>query len=182
MPFPKVEDWDEAITNAGTRGFNPLADFEREVHRSYPDLRPYTFCFSSESDMNNNQIIGWKPMQGNHFDVDDFTKAFGLRYGVRLDASDNVRLGENYVLLMPNKHREIILNERKKADDRMKQRALDAQSYVHPADPEYNKMKDAAQDFAEKNTESYKLQVKGEPDRKEAKEPKAKKKGKDDLW
>lgn len=179
MPFPKVGDWDDAITNAGTRGFNPLVDFEREVHRVYPDLRPYNFCFSSQGDMNNNQVIGWKPMQGNHFDVDDFNKEFGLRFGVRLDESDNVRLGENYVLLMPKKHREIILKERKKADDRMKRRAQDAQAYVHPSDPEYNKMKDAATKIAEEGSETYKLQVKGEPDHAAAE---GKAKGDDELW
>ena len=178
--FPKVEEWDDAITNAGTRGFNPLVDFERELHRTYPDLRPYTFCFSSESDMNSNQIIGWKPLMGDMFDVEDFSSAVGLRYGIRLDASDHVRLGDNYVLLMPQSHREIILNERNNADNRMKAKAQDAASYVHPSDPEYNKMKDAARKIAEEGSETYKLQIKGEPDHgDEAPKKKPKKKS---LW
>ena len=175
--FPKVEEWDDAITSAGTRGFNPLVDFERGLHKSYPDLRIYTFCFSSESDMNNNQIIGWKPLMGSMFGVDDFNSAVGLRHGVRVDAADHVRLGDNYVLLMANKHREIVLSDRKVADDNMKARSMDAASYVHPSDPEYNKMKDAARAIAEEGSETYKLQVKGEPEHDEAeKKPKSKKK------
>ncbi len=162
--FPKVEEWDDAIINAGTRGFNPLVDFERELHRTYPDLRPYTFCFSSESDMNSNQIIGWVPLMASEFDVEDFSSAVGLRFGLRADSSNHVRQGENYILYMPRKHREIILNSRKEADDDMKKRSMDAASYVHPSDPEFNKMKDAARKIAEDGSETYKVQVKGEPD------------------
>ena len=176
--FPKVEEWDDAIVNAGTRGFNPLVDFERELHRTYPDLRPYTFCFSSEGDMNSNQMIGWKPMMGEMFDVEDFSSAVGLRYGIRLDAADHVRLGDNYVLLMPRQHREIVLQSRKEADDKMKERAMVAAAYVHPSDPEFNKMKDAARKIADDGTETYKVQVKGEPDHgdADAKAPAKKKK------
>jgi hypothetical protein len=175
--FPKVGEWDDAIANAGTRGFNPLVDFERELHRTYPDLRPYTFCFSSESDMNSNQIIGWRPLMASMFDVEDFSSAVGLRYGIRADSSDHVRLGDNYVLLMPKQHREIVLNSRKEADNNMKARSMDAAAYVHPSDPEYNKMKDAAKKIAEEGSETYKVQVKGEPDHGES-DTKAPSKGK----
>jgi hypothetical protein len=167
---------------AGTRGFNPLVDFEREIHKTYPDLRVYTFCFSSEGDMNSNQIIGWKPMMGSMFDVEDFSAAVGFKYGIRTDASDFVRLGDNYVLLMPRKHRELILTDRKVADDNMKARAMDAASYVHPSDPEYNKMKDAARKIAEEGSETYKVQIKGEPDHGEAPAPVEEKKKKKFGW
>jgi len=76
--FPKVEEWDDAITSAGTRGFNPLVDFEREIQKAYPDLKVYTFCFSSEGDMNNNGIIGWKPLMGSMFDVEDLVQQLGF--------------------------------------------------------------------------------------------------------
>ena len=182
MAFRKVSEWSDAIRNAGTRGYNPLVNFEKDICEAYPDLRPYTFCFSSESDMNSNQIIGWVPLMASEFDVDDFASAVGLRFGIRSDASNHVRQGENYILYMPKQHREIILNSRKEADDAMKERAMDAASYVHPSDPEFNKMKDAARKIAEEGSETYKVQVKGEPDHGDAEVEAPAKKKKKSGW
>jgi hypothetical protein len=83
---------------------------------------------------------------------------------------------------MPKEHREIILNDRNAADNRMKERAMDAASYVHPSDPEYNKMKDAARKIAEEGSETYKVQVKGEPDHGDAPAPVEAKKKKKFGW
>jgi hypothetical protein len=178
MAFRKVSEWSDAIRNAGTRGYNPLVNFETDIREAYPDLRPYTFCFSSESDMNSNQIVGWVPLMAAEFDVEDFSSAVGLRFGLREDASNHVRQGDNYILYMPRKHRELVLSDRKVADDNMKARSMDAASYVHPSDPEYNKMKDAARKIAEDGSETYKVQVKGEPDHGEG-DKKAPSKGKE---
>jgi hypothetical protein len=59
---------------------------------------------------------------------------------------------------------------------------MDAASYVHPSDPEYNKMKDAARKIAEEGSETYKVQVKGEPDHGDAPAPVEEKKKKKFGW
>ena len=177
MAFPKLGEWSEKAYAASARGFNLLIDFEREMHRAYPDTQPFRFGFFSEDDLNFQYTIGWKNLKGSMFDVEDFNSTVGLRFGLRIDASDNVLYNNNYIMIMPIAYREeIILPARKAASDRMQKSADEDSVFVHPADPEYNKMKDAGRKIAK--TERAKVVVKGTPDRGEDK----KEESKDDLW
>jgi len=164
MAFPKVSDWSDSVYNAGAMGFNLLRDFEKEMHRAYPDTQAYTFGYFSDSDISSVSTMGWVHLKGSMFDVEDWNTAVGLRFGLVKDVSDNVKYGENYIMLMPRQHREdVILPSRKRAAERMEAAADDDAIVVHPEDPEYNKMKDAGREIA--RSEKVKVQVKGTPDR-----------------
>ena len=164
MAFRKVTDWSEAIYNAGALGFNLLRDFEPELHRVYPETRPYTFGYFSEDDITNVSTIGWTHMKGDDIEVDDWNSKVGLRFGLTVDASNNVKHGSNYIMYMPRQHREnVILPARKKAIEEQERRADDAGKFVHPSDPEYNRMKDRLEEVVQP-TEKVKVQVRGEPD------------------
>ena len=175
MAFPKVSDWSEKVYSAGARGFNLLVDFEREMHRVYPDTKPYNFGYFSKDDVNHQSTIGWVHLKGSMFDVEDWNTTVGLRFGLTVDASDNVKYGDNYIMLMSREYREkVILPERLEAIKRIERAADEDAVVVHPEDPEYNKMKDAGREIAK--TEKKKIQIRGEPDRKESKSKE------DDNW
>ena len=177
MAFPKVGDWSEKAYSASARGFNLLIDFEREMHKVYPDTQPFRFGFFSEDDLNFQYTIGWKNLKGSMFDVKDFNSTVGLRFGLRVDASDNVLFNNNYIMIMPRAYRdEVVLPARKEAIKRMEKSADDDAVFVHPSDPEYNRMKDAGRKIAK--TEKAKVIVKGTPDHGD--EPKEE--AKSDLW
>ena len=168
MAFPKVSDWSEKVYNAGGMGFNLLRDFEREMHKAYPDTQPYNFGYFTGTDVNSVSTMGWVHLKGSMFDVEDWNTAVGLRFGLVADADDNVKFGENYIMMMPRAHRdEVILPERKAATDRLEASADEDSVVVHPEDPEYNKMKDAGRAIAK--TEKTKVQITGTPNRGEEK-------------
>ena len=171
MAFPKVSDWSENVYNAGATGFNLLRDFEREMHKAYPDTQVYNFGYFSETDINHVSTMGWVHLKGSMFEVEDWNTAVGLRFGLVADASDNIKYGENYIMLMPRQHRdEVILPARLDAIRKIEAAADEDAVVVHPEDPEYNKMKDAGREIAK--SEKVKVQVKGEPDRGDEKEKK----------
>jgi hypothetical protein len=175
--FPKLNEWSEKTYAAGLLGFNLLRDFESEMHRVYPDTQPYSFGYFSETDLNERLTEGWKFLEGGMFDVDDFNKTVGTRFGVRVDVNDRVMYNNNYIMLMGKQHRdEYVLPARKERSKKMEQAADEEAVFVHPSDPEYNRMKDAGRSIAK--TERAKVQVKGTPDHG-GKEPKPEG---DDLW
>jgi len=164
MAFPKRQEWSDNVLNAGTRGFNLLRDFEREMHLAYPDTSHLKFGYFSDTDINHVHTMGWRHFKGDMFDVEDWNTAVGLRFGVRVDASNNIMHGENYIMIMDRGFRdEIILPARKAEITKLEQSADEAASYVHPEDPEYNKMKDHASELSEKTSVKYKVKVKGTP-------------------
>ena len=174
MAFPKVSDWSEKTYNAGALGFNLLRDFEKEMHKAYPDTQPYNFGYFADFDINNTTVMGWRPLLGSMFDVEDFNATVGLRFGLTVDASDKVKYGENYIMLMPREHREtVILPARREAIKKVEAAADEDAVIVHPEDPEYNKMKDRGRELAK--TERVRHVAKGEPDRGETEK-------KSDAW
>jgi hypothetical protein len=177
MAFPKVTDWSDTVYNAGTRGaFNVLRDLEKELHRTIEELRPYNIGLFSEDDINNVSTMGWRHMKSEHFDYADFNSAVGLRYGMRLDASSNIMVGNNYVMMMPKNYREKVLKERTRVREAQEEAAHNAAAYVHPGDPNAASMREGALEMVNKDSTSYKVQAKGEPDRGEPQqESKAKK-------
>ena len=161
--FPKLSDWTEDVYSAGARGFNPLRDFEPAMHKAYPDTRPYKFGFFSSDGVPERSTMGWVHLHGGDFEVEDFNAAVGLRFGLTVDASDRVKHGDNFVMIMSRQWRDDVLHvQEKKEIDRLEELAEDKQTFVHPADPEFNKMKDRARELA--STEKYKLQIEGTPD------------------
>jgi hypothetical protein len=153
MAFPKRGDWSEKAYSASARGFNLLADFEREMHKAYPSTKHLKFGFFSDDDRKYQFTIGWVSLKGDMFDVEDFNSTVGSRFGVRVDINGDVMYHDNYIMIMDKSYREeVILPERLAADS----------VFVHPSDPEYNKMKEAGQKIAK--TERVKVQVKGAPD------------------
>ena len=176
MGFPKVTDWSDEVYNAGTRGsFNPLHDLERELHRTIPDLRPYALMLCSETDLNSSTQMGWKHMDTGHFDyetVDDFNRAVGLRFGMRVDPHGHIMVGGNYIMIMPYSYRDRILDERKNAYNLQNERANASAAYAHPQDPNASSMRAGASELAERDSTRYQVRVKGEPDREESSEGK----------
>lgn len=174
---PNAKEWSESASYAHHMGFNFLRDFQPMIWEIYPESREYSFGKFSESDISNQQTIGWKFLTGSMFDVENFDKIVGSRFGLRLDVHNRVMYGDEYVMLMSKKHRnEVILPARKALHQRMEARADDDAVVVHPEDPEFNKMKDAGRELA--RTEKYKVQGRGEPDHGED----MKGKGASDNW
>jgi len=169
MAFPKVNEWPENVRHAGTvGGFNTLRDLPMALQEAITDLRDFNIGFFVEEDLKNVVPMGWRHMTMEHLDyktVDDFNKAVGLRYGLVVDANSHIKVGDNYLMIMPKKYREILQLERKKALDKQNALADQKATYVHPNDPNYGEMKRAAEETAEKGSSRVKVQVKGEPDR-----------------
>jgi hypothetical protein len=167
MGFPKVTDWSDEVYNAGTRGsFNPLRDLEKELHRVIPDLRPYTIMLCSDEDLNSTTQMGWKHMDSGHFDyetVEDFNKAVGLRFGMRIDPHGHIMGGGNYIMLMPNTYRERILDARKEAYNVTQDRANQSLAVSLSGDPRGGEMRQYASEISKRDSSEYKVQFRGEP-------------------
>ena len=164
MAFPKRKEWSDRALNAGTRGFNLLRDFEREMHLAYPDTSHLKFGYFSDTAINEVSTMGWKHMKGSMFDVEDWNTAVGLRFSLQRTADDNLKFGDNFIMIMDRGYRdEIILPARKAEVDKAEQSANDAAAYVHPDDPEKNKMMDHARELSEKTSEKYNVRIKGDP-------------------
>jgi hypothetical protein len=168
MAFPKVGNWSDRVYNAGAGGFNLLRDFEKEMWKVYPETRVYKFGFFSDDGVPEVSTYGWVHLQGGMFDVEDWNTAVGLRFGLAVDASDNVKYADNFIMIMPRQYREdvIYVGERKRIAE-AENAADDAGAFVHPSDPEFNKMKDRARELA--STEKFDLRPMpgAEPDRGE---------------
>jgi len=168
--FPKRAEWGDAVLNAGARGFNLLRDFEREMHYAYPDTNHLNFGYFSKDDINSVYTMGWRHFKGSMFDVEDWNSAVGLRFGLRLDVHDNIMYDENYIMIMDRSFRdEIILPARNEEINKVEKSANEAATYVHPDDPEHNRMKDRALELSEATSEKYKVQVRGTPEHSKTK-------------
>ena len=150
---PKVKDYSDRVYNAGAKGFNFLVDFEREMWKAFPVTQEFNFGKFSDSDINNVTIEGWRHLKGDMYgieNIDEWNSTVGLRFSLTRDASDNVMYGGEYVMLMPRAFRdEILLPARREDVKRQEQSAEAASTYVHPEDPERNKMQDAAAKISE---------------------------------
>lgn len=175
MPFPKVSDWSDEVYNAGTRGaFNPLVHLKKELHRCYPDLRPYDIMLCSEDDLNNATQMGWVHMDSGHFDyesVNDFNAAVGLRFGMTIDPHGHIKVGSNYIMMMPETYRDKIRKIRKDALNRQKAQADNAAGMALSGDSRYSEMAEYAREVSAKTSSRYTVQTKGEPERGEGDAP-----------
>lgn len=173
---PKVSDWSEATYSAGINGINLLAHFEKEIHRVYPGTNKYKFGFFSADGAEEASTAGWVFLKGAMFEVEDWNSAVGLRFGLTRNADDNIKHRENYLMIMPLVFRDDVLYPAQRRNmDRLDAAADEAQTFVHPSDPEFNKMKDRARELA--STEKYKLQMEGEPEHSVPDPPTPKKRG-----
>ena len=181
MAFPKLNQWSDKVYQAGTTGgFNILRDLERELQQAIPDLKAYNIGLFVEDDLKNVMPIGWVYMDYGHLDyetVESFNNAIGLRYGIVIDSSGHLKVGDNYIMIMPKDYREKVKAERKRAYDLQNQEAMDASTYVPQSDPRYEEMQEGAREAAQKGTSSKTVRVGGEPDGAVADEAPPKKKG-----
>ena len=163
MAFPKVTEWSEKTYNAGAKGFNFLVDFEKEMWRVFPETREFNFGKFSDSDINNVMIEGWRYLRGDMFgieNIDDWNSKVGLRFSLTRDASDHVMYGGEYVMIMPVEFRRtVILPQRMDAIKRQEQTATDAAAYVHPEDPERNRMLDRAKELSEETSSTKRVKA-----------------------
>lgn len=165
---PPAQEWSEHAGYAKHLGFNLLRDFQPMMWELYPESREYNFGYFSEEDLNNQQTIGWKFLTADMFNVENFEQTVGSRLGLRVNVHNRVMHGNNYIMLMLKRHRDdVILPARKALHERHERTAEEKSVFVHPSDPEYNKMKDAGREIA--RTEKAKVQVKGSPDHGEPK-------------
>jgi hypothetical protein len=173
MAFPKRGEWSTKALNAGTRGFNLLRDFEREMHRAYPGTQDLTFGYFSDIAINEVSTMGWRFLKAEMFDVDDWNTTVGLRFSLQRTVDGNLKYGDNYIMIMHKEYRnDVILPARKAAHDQAEDAADEAAVYVHPDDPEKNKMMDHARELSEKTSEKYTVRATGDPDLGEAKSKK----------
>jgi len=181
MAFPRLNQWSDKVYQAGTTGgFNVLRDLEKELQRAIPDLKAYNIGLFVEDDLKNVMPIGWVYMDYGHLDyetVESFNNAVGLRYGIVIDPSGHLKIGDNFIMIMPKDYREKVKAERKRAFDRQNQEAMNAGNFVPASDPRRAEMEEGAREVAEKGTSTHKVQVGGEPEGAVADEAKPKKKG-----
>jgi len=173
MALPKVNDWPDKVRHAGTvGGFNILRDLAGALQEAIPDLKNFEIGLFVEEDLKNIMPIGWRYMTLEHLDfktVDDFNRTVGLRYGLVVDANSHIKVGDNFIMIMPKKYRELVVQERQRALDKQNALADAKAAYVHPNDPNFAEMKAAAEEIAEGGAARAKVQVRGEPDRVESK-------------
>jgi hypothetical protein len=163
---PKVSDWSEATYSAGINGINLLAHFEKEIHRVYPGTNKYKFGFFSADGAEEASTAGWVFLKGAMFEVEDWNSAVGLRFGLTRNPDDNIKHRENFLMIMPMAFREDVLYPAQKRNmDRLDEAAEDAQAFVHPSDPEFNKMKDRARELSSSEKFDLRPQMGAEPDR-----------------
>ena len=173
MPFPKVEDWSDEVYQAGTRGgFNVLRDLPRELQRAIPDLRNFKLGLCSETDLKEWRSMGWVHMTFDHLDyetINDFNAAIGLRFGLRPDVHSHITVGDNYIMIMPNKYREKVDLRRKEALINQREQAVAASAISVGSDPRADEMYEGALETAQRGTTRATVIGKGQPpDNKDA--------------
>lgn len=171
MAFKKTDSWGDEVFNAGTRGsFNPIRDLEKTLQRAIPELKAYNIMLCSEGDLNSATSMGWVFMDQADFGyktIDDFNGAIGLKFGMQPDPSGHIKIGSNYILYMSKDYREKIKARRKEAYDDTQSRLDRSLAVSMPGDPRQGEMRKAAEEMQKKESTSYKVQAKGEPDRAE---------------
>lgn len=177
---PKKTEWSERVYNAGARGFNFLVDFEKEMWRVFPETKDYNFGKFSEGDINNVMIEGWRHLTGDMYgieNIDEWNSKVGLRFSLTRNASDQVMYGGEYVMLMLRDFRDtVILPQRKDAIKLAEKSATDAAAYVHPEDPEKNRMLDRAKELSEETSSTTQVVASGSAGPGLGKDPEG------DLW
>ena len=168
MPLPKVNEWPDKVRHAGTTGgFNLLRDLIPSLQEAIPDLKNFEGGLFVEEDLKNVRPMCWVHLDSGHLDekiINDFNTTIGLRYGIVIDANGHLKVGDNFIMIMPKKYRERIAAERKAALDRQNALSHQKSAYVHPSDPNYGEMMQGAQEVADAASTKYKVQVAGEPE------------------
>lgn len=136
MGHPSVKDWekDEAILASGTKGFNVLTELPRLLSKHYPWLQDFRIGFCDKNQLQHWGSIGWAFLRTEHFEIDNFNQAVGLRFGL-VDDGGNIKFRDNYLMIMPKDFRKRQINMRNEEADRMISAQTEGQKYVSPADP-----------------------------------------------
>ena len=136
MAHPSVKDWesDPEVLAAGTRGFNMLTVLPKLLRKHYPWLEEFEIGFCDKDDIENWTQQAWRMLRTEHFEIDNFNQAIGLRFGLT-DEGGNIRWRKNYLMFMPKDVRRRQEDIRSDITESTIASQIDGKKYVHPEDP-----------------------------------------------
>ena len=136
MGHPSVSEWesDPSILASGTRGFNMLTEIPRLLRKHYSWLGDFEIGFCDKDDLPGWLASGWRWLKTEHFDIDNYNQAVGLRFGFS-DDGGNIKWRENYLMIMPKDVRKRQVAIRNEESERMFSAQTGDQKYVSKADP-----------------------------------------------
>ena len=145
--FPSPETWRQRpeISNAGTKGWNPLKYLPEMLWQEIPDLRKFKIGFCSKDEVSLWKSIGWIHMQRQHFEVENFNEAIGIGLGLQ-DESGVIKFRENYLMIIPKDyHREITELRNNIFEESYERMSRATGTYVDRDDPQADDMEKEAQ-------------------------------------
>lgn len=136
MGHPKTSDWlaDDAILASGTRGLNMLTEIPRLLHKHYPWTNEFEIGFCDKSDLPTWLSQGWRWLKTEHFDIDNYNEAVGLRFGFGEDGG-NIKWRENYLMIMPKDVRRRQIDARNEHSEQTFHAQTEGTQYVSKDDP-----------------------------------------------
>lgn len=162
MGLPKASDWKkhDKILNAGLKGFNALTEIPKAIKAEMPDFKRFKFGFFSGNDVPEMHSMGWVHLESHMFDVEEWNKAVGLRFGLT-NTEGLVKYRENYIMIMDMTYRKRLENVRIDESERELATSLEGvSSYAHPSDSRYGEMKAASKDLG--GVELTRVQAEGQ--------------------
>lgn len=133
---PKKEDWLKygSIRNSGFKGFNILTELPKLMSEEIDWMADFQLGFCSEADMPSWTSQGWVPLRKEHFEIEHFNAAVGLRFGLT-DTDGIIRSDENVLMIMPKEYRKMLEDKRNQDFEEYYARTMSDQTYVVPEDP-----------------------------------------------
>jgi len=156
---PSVAQWreDSEISNAGTKGWNPLSHLQGLLHRNIPGLRPFKVGHCSEADLPTWRTIGWVHMRRDHFKIENFNEAIGLGLGLS-DETGVIMYNDNYIMIMPLDYRKRVIDHRNASFEEMYERTgkkHKGQVGASPADANASELQEIADAASGLEEESF---------------------------
>jgi hypothetical protein len=103
--------------------------------------------------------MGWIHLKTDMFDVEEWNKSIGLRFGL-VDDGGLVKFRENYIMIMDKTYRERLQNVRNREAEKDFSAAVDgASAYSHPSDPRHAEMLQLSREKSDLST--VRVQVEG---------------------
>ena len=124
----------EEIVNASVRGFDHLEALPKILSQEHSWLKAFNFGFCDDEDLPGWITLGWDHLRPGDFDVDNYNSAIGLRFGLT-DAGGHLKLGNNYVMIIPKDLDEKRAKARARAAQEAFKSGAESRRYVAPEDP-----------------------------------------------
>lgn len=171
MPKKKASDWSKhsELLRAGISGWNPLMRLPKVMQKEFPDLQEFDFGFFSDEDVPERRSMGWDFLDKEDFDVEEFNKTVGLRFGLTLDAAGHVKWRENYIMVQPKWYREEYVQQRERENTAVFERAMTPAGQFAPGDPRADEMQEASEELSSIQTKT--VQAKEPPQRPRGRPP-----------